>query len=74
MPIRVVDEVKKRMFNWYDFLDHLTSTLSQVGENLQVYINLLHFLDSVAVDANCNGECECLASKNGDLIDLQDEV
>jgi hypothetical protein len=42
--------------------------------NLQEFSSVLHFLDSVAVQANCNGECECLATKNGDLIDLQNEV
>ena len=42
--------------------------------NLQEFSSLLHFLDSVAVQANCSGECECLATKNGDLIDLQSEV
>lgn len=42
--------------------------------NLQEYSNLLHFLDYVAVQASCSGECECLATKNGDLIDLQSEV
>ena len=42
--------------------------------NLQEYSSLLHFLDYVAVQASCSGECECLASKNGDLIDLQNEV
>lgn len=26
------------------------------------------------MQANCSGECECLATKNGDLIDLQNEV
>jgi hypothetical protein len=45
-----------------------------VEENLAVYSNLLKFLDSVAVDTKCNGECECLATKNGDLIDLQTDV
>jgi hypothetical protein len=42
--------------------------------NLQEFSSVLHFLDSVAVQANCNGECECLETKNGYLIDLQNEV
>lgn len=42
--------------------------------NLQEFSKLLHFLDYIAAQANCSGECECLATKNGDLIDLQSEV
>ena len=62
------------MENWYSFLDELTATLKQVEDNLREYSSLLHFLDYVAVQANCSGECECLATKNGDLIDLMFEV
>ena len=45
-----------------------------MDENLQDFSSLLKFLDSVAVDTKVNGECECLAAKNGDLIDLQNDV
>jgi len=71
-PQRVFDEVQERMKAWYEFNDLTILTLEQVEENFSEVKPLLHYLDNIA--QKTGGECECLASKTGDLIDLKNEV